>query len=112
MMGMEIKRYIEVSEKLRRMLEDAEKQAKEIIAEAEARAERIIAEAREEARNLRLRAETGEALDEIVKEAEEKAKEEAEKVLKEYDKKVSTLGEIPEERFREAVELILKEVLP
>jgi len=108
---MEVKRYLDVSERLRRLQEDAEQQAKDIIAQAEELAEKIIAEAREEARGMRLKAETGEAVDELVKEAEKAAEDEAEKILEEYEKRLSGLGEIPQERFQKAIELVLQRVL-
>ena len=109
---MEMKRYIEVSEKLRRLLEEAEKQAKEIVTEAEERAERIISEARQEAKDMRVRAETGQFLDEMIREAEEEAEKEVEKVLEEYERKISTLKVLPPEQFQRAIELVLRRVLP
>ena len=109
---MEVKRYIEVSEKLRRLLEDAERQAKEIIGQAEEQAEKIVTDAGEEAKNMRLRAETGEVLKELIKEAEKAAEDEAKKILEEYEQKLFTLKEIPQERIQEAVELVLRRVLP
>jgi vacuolar-type H+-ATPase subunit H len=109
---MEVKRYVEVSDKLRRLLEEAENESKQILADAEQRAEKIMAEARDEARNLRLRAETGEAVDETVKEAEKAAAEDAKKIQAEYDMRLQELGKIPPARFEEAVELVLKRVVP
>lgn len=109
---MEIRRYIEVSEKLRSLLEEAEKQAKEIVAQSEESAERMISEAREEAESMSVRAETGQLLDEMIREAEEAAEKEAEKVLEEYGRRISTLKDIPPERFERATELVLRRVLP
>lgn len=107
-----MKRYIEVSEKLRSLLEEAEKQAKEIVAQAEERAEKMISEAREKAEGMILKAETGQVLDEMVIEAQKEAEKEAEKVLEEYERKISTLKDIPPERFESATELVLRGVLP
>ena len=109
---MEIRRYIEVSEKLRRLLEEAEKQAKEIVAQAEERAEKMISEAQEEVKGIIVRTETGQVLDEMIREAEEEAEKEAERVLEEYERKISTLKDIPPERFERATELVLRGVLP
>jgi vacuolar-type H+-ATPase subunit H len=108
----EIRRYIDVSEKLRRMMEDAEKQANEIVAQAEREAEKIVAEATEEAKNISLKAESGEIIDAVIKGEERKAEEESKSILAEYEKKLSTFREIPPERFKEATELVLRKVLP
>lgn len=107
-----MRRYIEISEKLRSLLEEAEKQAKEIVAQAEERAEKMISEAREEAKSMSARAESRQVLDEMVIEAQKEAEKEAEKVLEEYERKISTLKDIPPERFESATELVLRRVLP
>lgn len=107
-----MKRYLEVSEKLRRLLEEAEKQAKEIVAGADERAERMISEAREEAKGMSVRAEAGQVLDEMIREAEEEAEKEAKEIIVEYERKISTLREIPLERFARATELVLRRVFP
>jgi uncharacterized protein YbaP (TraB family) len=57
-------------------------------------------------------AQRGSGIDELLREAEEKAKIEAEKSLEGYREKAEALKKLPEEKMREAVALVLKEVLP
>jgi len=111
-MGMEARRILLLSERLQRVLEEAEAEADRIIAEAKRRADRIIAEARGKAEERRIRAERGEGIEHFIAEAEAEAEREAGRILKEYEEKASKLREIQEERFEEAVSLILREVLP
>jgi len=108
---MEVRRYIEVSERLRRLVEEAETEAKTIVADAEARAEKILSDAREEARTMRLKAETGEVVDQLVKEAQDSAHAEALKITGEYDKRVSRLLAIDSQLFNRAVDEFFRRIL-
>lgn len=47
-----------------------------------------------------------------MKEAEKAAAEDAKKIQVEYDMRLQELGKIPPTRFEEAVELVLKRVVP
>jgi V/A-type H+-transporting ATPase subunit G/H len=109
-MGME--RVLSMGERLQRLLTEAEKEAEAMVADAERRAEEMISEARDEAERRRTMAQRGYGIDELLNEAEEKAKKEAEKNIMEYKKKAEAVKEIPVEKMEEAVAFVLKEVLP
>lgn len=109
---MDLERVISMGERLQRLLDNAEKEAEEIVAEAERRASEMISNARAEAERRRNLAQRGTGIDELLSEAEEKAKVEAEKSLEGYKERVEALKKVPEDKKREAVALVLKEVLP
>ena len=72
----------------------------------------MVSKAKSEAERRRNMAQRGSGIDELLREAEEKAKIEAEKSLEGYREKAEALKKLPEEKMREAVALVLKEVLP
>jgi cell division septum initiation protein DivIVA len=109
---MDLERVISMGERLERLLDAAEKEAEEIVAEAERRANEMVSKAKSEAERRRNMAQRGSGIDELLREAEEKAKIEAEKSLECYREKAEALKKLPEEKMREAVALVLKEVLP
>jgi vacuolar-type H+-ATPase subunit H len=109
---MDLERVISMGERLERLLDAAEKEAEEIVAEAERRANEMVSKAKSEAERRRNMAQRGSGIDELLREAEEKAKIEAEKSLEGYREKAEALKKLPEEKMREAVALVLKEVLP
>jgi vacuolar-type H+-ATPase subunit H len=109
---MDLERVISMGERLERLLDTAEKEAEEIVAEAERRANEMVSKAKSEAERRRNMAQRGSGIDELLREAEEKAKIEAEKSLEGYREKAEALKKLPEEKMREAVALVLKEVLP
>lgn len=108
---MEVRRYIEVSERLRRLVEEAETEAKRIVADAEAKAEKILSDAREEARTMRLKAETGEIVDQLVKETQDSAHLEALRTTEDYEKRVSRLLAIDPEIFDKAANEFFRRIL-
>ena len=101
-----------MGERLQRLLDTAEKEAEEIVAEAERKANEMISKAKSEAERRRNMAQRGSGIDELLSEAEEKAKVEAEKSLEGYREKAEALKKFPEEKMREAVAFVLREVLP
>jgi vacuolar-type H+-ATPase subunit H len=109
---MDLERVISMGERLERLLDAAEKEAEEIVAEAERRANEMVSKAKSEAERRRNMAQRGSGIDELLREAEEKAKVEAEKSLEGYREKAEALKKFPEEKMREAVALVLREVLP
>lgn len=109
---MDLERVISMGERLQRLLNNAEKDAEEIVARAERSASEMISNARVEAERRRNLAQRGTGIDELLREAEEKAKVEAEKSLGGYKERAEALKKIPEDKKQEAVALVLKEVLP
>jgi vacuolar-type H+-ATPase subunit H len=109
---MDLERVISMGERLQRLLDNAEKDAEEIVARAERSASEMISNARAEAERRRNLAQRGTGIDELLHEAEEKAKIEAEKSLESNKERVEALKKIPEDKKQEAVALVLKEVLP
>ncbi|MEM2893678.1 MAG: V-type ATPase subunit subunit G family protein [Candidatus Bathyarchaeia archaeon] len=107
-----MERVLTLSERLQRILEEAEKAGELKIEEARKRAEEMITRAKEEAENRRIRAQRGDGIEDLTRAEEEKAKLEAARILEEYRARAENLRRVPEERFKEAVELILREVIP
>lgn len=101
-----------MGERLQKLLDGAEIEAETKVTEAQRRAEEMISKARTEAENKRARAQRGHGIDDLIQAEEEKAKKDAAKILKDYKKKADETKKVPEDRFKEAVELVLKEVLP
>jgi len=101
-----------MGERLQRLLDNAEKEAEEIVADAERKAHEMVSKAKAEAERRQNLAQRGSGIDELLNEAEEKAKVEAEKSLEGYREKAEALKEFPEEKMQDAVTLVLKEVLP
>jgi vacuolar-type H+-ATPase subunit H len=109
---MGVERVLSMGERLQRLLDGAEKEAEAKVVEAEQKAADMISKARADAERRRTMAQRGYGIDELLKEAEDKATKEAEKKLKDYKKKAEAVKEVPEEKMKEAVALVLKEVLP
>lgn len=101
-----------MGERLQSLLDNAEKEAEEIVANAEKKADEMISEAKAEAIRKRNLARRGSGIDELLREAETKAKIEAEKSLEAYKERVEVLKKIPKEKIQEAIAFVLKEVLP
>jgi vacuolar-type H+-ATPase subunit H len=109
---MGVERVLSMGERLQRLLDGAEKEAEAKVVEAEQKAADMISKARADAERRRTMAQRGYGIDEFLKEAEEKATKEAEKKLKGYKKQTEAVKDVPEEKMKEAVALVLKEVLP
>lgn len=101
-----------MGERLQRLLTEAEKEAEAMIVDAERRAEEMVSKAKDDVERRRTMAQRGYGIDELLNEAEVKAKKEAEKNIMEYKKKAEAVKEIPVEKMEEAVAFVLKEVLP
>lgn len=108
---MGIERVLSMGERLQRLLDSAEKDAEAIISEAEKMAAEMISKAKAEAERRRNLAQRGRGIDELIREAEEKAEKEAEKSLKDYKAKAEALKTVTKEKMDEAVAIVLKEVL-
>ena len=107
-----MERVLSMGERLQKLLDSAETKADEIVAEAQRKADEMVSKAKAEAERRRNMAQRGSGIDELIREAEEKANVEAEKSLKDYKKKAEALKEFPEDKMQGALELVLKEVLP
>jgi vacuolar-type H+-ATPase subunit H len=107
-----MERVISMGERLQRLLTEAEKEAEAMIVDAERSAEEMISKAKDDAERRRTMAQRGYGIDELLNEAEENAKKEAERNILDYEKKAKALKEIPQEKIEESVAFVLKEVLP
>ena len=106
------RKSLSVGRRLENILDEAEKESSLKIAEAQRKAEGLLARARTEAEEKRARSQRGQGIDALVKEEEAKAKVEAEKVKAEYKKKADALSNSPKAKRANAIEMIVKEVLP
>ena len=86
--------------------------ADEIVAEAQRKADEMVSKAKAEAERRRNMAQRGSGIDELIREAEEKAKVEANKIFEDNKTKAEALKKIPEDTMKAALEFVLKEVLP
>lgn len=109
---MSMERVLSMGERLQKLLDGAESEAERKVAEAKRRAEEMISKARTDAENKRARAQRGRGIDDLIQTEELKAKKEAADIMKDYKNKAESAKNVLEERFEEAVNLVLKEVLP
>jgi vacuolar-type H+-ATPase subunit H len=109
---MEMKNILSLGGRLQRLLAKAEEEGRGIIAEAQEKADETVRVAKDEAEKRLVRAQYRTGLDEFLKDAEEEAKKEAKRVEKEYAKRAEDIKAVPEDKVREAAELLVKEVLP
>lgn len=109
---MSLEKVLSMGERLKKLLDKAEKEAGEIINLAETKADEMISKAKTEAERKRNLAQRGSGIDELLREAEEKAKIEAEKSLEGYRRKAEVLKKVPDDKMEEAVARVLKEALP
>ena len=101
-----------MGERLQRLLDDAKKEAEAKIIEAQKGADDMISRAKTDAERKRVMAQRGSGIDELLMAEEEKAKEEAEKNLEDYKKRAEALKAVSDEKVKEAVSLVINEVLP
>ena len=106
---MGVERVLSMGERLQRLLDGAEKEVEAKISEAEMKATELISKARTDAERRRTMAQRGYGIDELLKEAEEKATKEAEKKLEDYKKQVEAVKDVSEEKMKEAVAFVLKD---
>ncbi len=90
---------------------EEELKATRLVEESKTKVEQILKDARSKAQKLIDQATKTENIQAVVKEEEEKAKSEAERIVKSYRKRVSKFREIPEASFDKAAEFAVKEVL-
>jgi vacuolar-type H+-ATPase subunit H len=108
---MEMKSILSLSGRLKRLLEKAVEEAQGIVSEAQAKADEIVNAAKEESEKRLVKAQYRTDLDEFLVDAEEKAKQEAKKVEKDYAKRAQEIKTIPVDKIKEAAEMVVKEVL-
>src|SRR4030042_1444074 len=108
---MEMKSILSLGGRLKRLLAKAEEEAQGIVSEAQAKADEIVNAAKEESEKHLVKAQYRTDLDEFLGDAEEKAKQEAKKVEKDYAKRAQEIKTIPVDKIREAAEMVVKEVL-
>lgn len=109
---MEMQKILSLGGRLQKLLGKTEAEANEIISEAQKKADQMVAQAKDEADKRRLRAQRRTGLDEFLADAEAEAKKEAKKVTKDYEKRVAEIKNISENKIKEAIDFVLKEVLP
>jgi vacuolar-type H+-ATPase subunit H len=109
-MGME--RVLSIQERLQKLLNDAEREAKATVTGAQKSIDDRISSIRIEANRKLAMAQRGSGIEQLLKEEEKSAEKEAEKILEEYDKKAEDLKAVPKKKRDSAVSFILKEVLP
>ena len=109
---MEMKNILGLGERLKALIEKAESEAGELISQAQKKSDETLAQVKEDADRKRLRAQRRTGLEEFLAESEAEAAKEAKKVSKEYEKRVQEITGISDEKIKEAVDFVLKEVLP
>ncbi len=109
---MEMKKILNLSERLNELIEKAEAEAKGLVSKAQTKAETSLAETKKEAERRRLLAQRRIGLEEFLAESEAEAEKEAKKVTKEYAKRVKEIKDTSDDKIKEAVDYILSEVLP
>ena len=107
-----MERVLSIGGRLQKLIKEAEMEAERKVEEAQNRAKDMISQARTEADNRRARAQRGYDIEDLIQAEEEKATKEAANILNDYRQKAEATKKAPEDRFEEAVNLVLKEVLP
>jgi vacuolar-type H+-ATPase subunit H len=109
---LEIKRVLSIGGRLQKLLTDAQIEAEQMVKEAQDKADEIINKAKTESNRERARAQRGTGLEELLAEEEEKANQEAIKVTENFEKQAEKLKEIPDQKMDEAIDFVIKEVIP
>jgi len=109
---MEMERIISIGGRLQKLLDDAEAEANSKISEAERKSDEIINSAKADTEYRRGRAQRGTGIDDLITAEEKRAKKDAEKIVEDYRKRVEEITKVSKKSIDDAVELILKEVLP
>jgi vacuolar-type H+-ATPase subunit H len=109
---MEMKKMLGLGERLNALIAKAEAEAEELISQAQTKSDLELAQAKEDAERKRQRAQRRTGLDEFLVESEAEAEKEAAKVTKEYEKRVQEITGISDDKIKEAVDFVIKEVLP
>jgi vacuolar-type H+-ATPase subunit H len=109
---MEMERILSIGGRLQKLLDDADAEVQRKVSEAERKAEEMINSAKAEAEYRRGKAQRGTGIEDLIVAEEKKAKKDAENVAGDYRKKMEELTKIPKKNLDEAVNFILKEVLP
>jgi len=107
-----MERVLSMSGRLQKLLTEAQAEAEKTVQDAQRQADEMINVANKEAERKRLRAQRGTGLEEMLAEEEKKAMKEADKVVKDYEKQVDDLKKVSDRKVSEAVDYVIKEVLP
>jgi vacuolar-type H+-ATPase subunit H len=108
---MEMKSILSLGGRLKKLLAKAEEEAQGIVSEAQAKADQMVNAAKEESEKRLVKAQYRTDLDEFLVDAEEKAKQEAKKIEKEYDKQAQGIKTFPVDKIKEAAGMVVEEVL-
>ena len=109
---MEMKKILGLGERLNALIEKTESEAEELISQAQTKSDQTLAEVKEDAETKRQRAQRRTGLEEFLAESEAEAAKEAEKAFKEYEERVQEITGVSDAKIKEAVDFVLKEVLP
>jgi vacuolar-type H+-ATPase subunit H len=109
---MEMKKILGLSERLIALIEKAQAEANMIVSKAQKEADESLEEVKAETEKKRLRAQRRTGLDEFLVDAEAEAKKEATKVKKDYAKRIKEIRGTSDDKIKEAVDHVLKEVVP
>ena len=109
---MEMKNILSLGERLKALIEKAEAEANALVSEAQSKADTSIAESKTEAEGKMVRAQRRTGLEEFLVESVAEAVKEAKKATKESEKRVKNILNTSDEKIMEAVDFVIKEVLP
>lgn len=108
---METDKLISLTERLEKILEKSELEAKEKVANAQRIADEMISKAKVEAERKRSLTQRASGIEYLIKSEEEKAKKEAELIIEQYKKDATELSNVPKKKMDSAIDAIIKEVL-
>jgi len=108
---MEMKSILSLGGRLKKLLAKAEEEAQGIVSEAQAKADQIVNAAKEESEKRLVKAQYRTDLGEFLADEEEKAKQEAKKIEKEYAKLAQEIKAFPVDKIKEAAAMVVEEVL-
>jgi vacuolar-type H+-ATPase subunit H len=109
---MKVKKVLSVEKRLQAILDEAEKESQQKLAEAKHLSEDTVQKARAEADEKKAKAQRGAGITDLIHAEEERAREEADKIKVQYEKKIDAMKKLPKKKRDEAVDLVVKEVLP
>ena len=108
---MEMKSILSLGGRLKKLLAKAEEEAQGIVSEAQAKADQMVNAAKEESEKRLVKAQYRTDLDEFLVDEEEKAKQEAKRIEKEYAKQAQEIRAFPVDKIKEAAGMVVEEVL-
>ncbi len=109
---MEVKKVLSVGKRLQTILEEAERESQTKLADAKRRSEEIVNKAKAEADDKKSKAQRGAGIDDLIKAEENRAGVESEKIKAQYQQRIEAIKKTPKKKRDQAVDLVIKEVLP